>query len=79
MNSRPSAVWRMNQFRIGTPEGGLRGFRCPEGHVHLAPRPVCPECAAAALLAMVEEQQSAELAIPVEFPTSVALLADVEL
>lgn len=70
--SSPSAVWRMQGLRYGTPEGGLRAFRCPEGHVHLAPRPVCPECAAA-LLAISAETT----AIAVEFPVAVILLADV--
>ena len=64
----------MNQFRIGTPEGGLRGIRCPEGHVHLAPRPVCPECVTA-LFAVADAEKQAVEPIAIEFPVAMSALA----
>lgn len=60
----------------GTPTGGLRGIRCPEGHVHLAPRPVCPECAAAILAIADEEKQEALIAV--DFPVVISIFASAE-
>ncbi len=73
-NVSVSNVWRLQQSRYGTPEGGLRGSVCPEGHVHFPPREVCPECAYL-LFVEAEEMKQPELALRVELP-AVALLVD---
>lgn len=77
MSSSPSAVWRMQGLRYGTPEGGLRVFQCSGGHVHLAPRLVCPECAAV-LLAVADGGNQEVEPIAIELPAVMTIFAMAE-
>lgn len=71
-----SRHWRLQPLRYGTPNGGLGGSICKEGHVHFPPREICPECAMIVYHGLVE--QGRENVEPLEFEV-IALLVEPEL